>query len=297
MNAGPPVRREGPRRLVLGGRPQGRLEGGVGLEGARARRSSPLLIAQAWTPTEFDWRVATLGGKPLFIGKYRMASGHWQILAASRPGPGSATGRGRPAPTGAPRRGPPGLPGRRPDRRRALRRGHQGHAAGTGRDRGERQPQHRLGLRRRAEGDRVYREVIRHFVREVNRQPGKPAPTRLPRVRRRTSDPELAALRSPIGRAPAPPERPYRAYEVCGLELEYVVVDRDLNVMPKVEPFLAMLRGRPASDAVSRGGLLQRDLEPRARGEDGPAAPEPLRDGGLPLGLKYSCMRLSESSA
>ena len=27
---------------------------------------SPLIIAQAFTPTEFDWRVTTLGGKPLF---------------------------------------------------------------------------------------------------------------------------------------------------------------------------------------------------------------------------------------
>ena len=40
---------------------------------------SDLLIAQEFTPTEFDWRVGVLDGKPLYACKYHMAKGHWQI--------------------------------------------------------------------------------------------------------------------------------------------------------------------------------------------------------------------------
>lgn len=39
-----------------------------------------LLLAQKYAPTSFDWRVGVLGGKPLFVVKYQMARGHWQIL-------------------------------------------------------------------------------------------------------------------------------------------------------------------------------------------------------------------------
>lgn len=47
------------------------------LTGLLAR--SELVVAQAWTPTEFDWRVGVLDGRPLFACKYHMARGHWQI--------------------------------------------------------------------------------------------------------------------------------------------------------------------------------------------------------------------------
>ena len=39
-----------------------------------------LLLAQAFMPTAFDWRVGVLGGKPLFVCQYMMAKKHWQIL-------------------------------------------------------------------------------------------------------------------------------------------------------------------------------------------------------------------------
>src|SRR4029079_946562 len=39
-----------------------------------------LLLAQKFLPTEFDWRVGVLGGEPLFVCQYRMASGDWQIV-------------------------------------------------------------------------------------------------------------------------------------------------------------------------------------------------------------------------
>lgn len=39
-----------------------------------------LLLAQAFMPTTFDWRVGVIGGKPLFVCKYLMAKKHWQIV-------------------------------------------------------------------------------------------------------------------------------------------------------------------------------------------------------------------------
>lgn len=40
---------------------------------------SELIIAQEFTPTEFDWRIGVLDKKPLFACKYYMAKDHWQI--------------------------------------------------------------------------------------------------------------------------------------------------------------------------------------------------------------------------
>ncbi|MEZ4416682.1 MAG: RimK family protein [Gemmatimonadota bacterium] len=45
----------------------------------RMLSQSELIIAQAYTPTPFDWRVGVLNGEPLFACRYYMASGHWQI--------------------------------------------------------------------------------------------------------------------------------------------------------------------------------------------------------------------------
>jgi Glutathione synthase/Ribosomal protein S6 modification enzyme (glutaminyl transferase) len=41
---------------------------------------SDLIIAQEWLPTEFDWRVGILDRRPLFVAKYYMVPGHWQIV-------------------------------------------------------------------------------------------------------------------------------------------------------------------------------------------------------------------------
>lgn len=40
---------------------------------------SAILLAQEFTPTEFDWRIGILNGEPLFACKYFMAKNHWQI--------------------------------------------------------------------------------------------------------------------------------------------------------------------------------------------------------------------------
>jgi len=43
-------------------------------------QDTDLLLAQAFMPTSFDWRVGVLGGKPLFVCQYMMAKRHWQIV-------------------------------------------------------------------------------------------------------------------------------------------------------------------------------------------------------------------------
>jgi glutathione synthase/RimK-type ligase-like ATP-grasp enzyme len=41
---------------------------------------SELVIAQAWLPTTFDWRIGVFAGEALFACKYFMAPKHWQII-------------------------------------------------------------------------------------------------------------------------------------------------------------------------------------------------------------------------
>ncbi|MES1950137.1 RimK domain-containing protein [Salinisphaera sp. S4-8] len=47
---------------------------------ARLLDDSELALAQEFMPTEFDWRVGVLAGKPLYVCQYAMAGGHWQIV-------------------------------------------------------------------------------------------------------------------------------------------------------------------------------------------------------------------------
>ncbi len=41
---------------------------------------SELIVAQEYLPTEFDWRVGILDRRPLFVAKYFMVPGYWQII-------------------------------------------------------------------------------------------------------------------------------------------------------------------------------------------------------------------------
>lgn len=42
-------------------------------------KKSDLIIAQEFTPSEYDWRIGILDDKPIFACRYYMAKGHWQI--------------------------------------------------------------------------------------------------------------------------------------------------------------------------------------------------------------------------
>jgi glutathione synthase/RimK-type ligase-like ATP-grasp enzyme len=48
----------------------------------RLFKQSELVVAQAFLPSQFDWRIGVLAGKPLFAARYFMARGHWQIQKA-----------------------------------------------------------------------------------------------------------------------------------------------------------------------------------------------------------------------
>jgi glutathione synthase/RimK-type ligase-like ATP-grasp enzyme len=48
-------------------------------EAERFFKQSELLIAQEWLPSDFDWRVGVYDRRPLFVAKYFMAPGHWQV--------------------------------------------------------------------------------------------------------------------------------------------------------------------------------------------------------------------------
>jgi glutathione synthase/RimK-type ligase-like ATP-grasp enzyme len=44
--------------------------------------NSELVVAQEYAPSSFDWRIGVLDGKPLYVCKYHMARGHWQVQKA-----------------------------------------------------------------------------------------------------------------------------------------------------------------------------------------------------------------------
>ncbi|HEX6795333.1 MAG TPA: RimK family protein [Casimicrobiaceae bacterium] len=46
----------------------------------RLFEKSDLVIAQQWLPTAFDWRVGVYDRRPLYVCKYFMAPGHWQVV-------------------------------------------------------------------------------------------------------------------------------------------------------------------------------------------------------------------------
>jgi glutathione synthase/RimK-type ligase-like ATP-grasp enzyme len=52
---------------------------------------SELVVAQEWAPSAFDWRIGVLDKKPLWVCKYHMAPGHWQII--HKEGKGTQFGR------------------------------------------------------------------------------------------------------------------------------------------------------------------------------------------------------------
>jgi glutathione synthase/RimK-type ligase-like ATP-grasp enzyme len=42
-------------------------------------KESDLIIAQEYCPSDYDWRIGIIDGKPFYACKYYMAKGHWQI--------------------------------------------------------------------------------------------------------------------------------------------------------------------------------------------------------------------------
>lgn len=55
-------------------------------EARRMLKKSDLVIAQEFMPTDFDWRIGIIDGRPLFGCKYHMADKHWQIIGKDKKG-------------------------------------------------------------------------------------------------------------------------------------------------------------------------------------------------------------------
>lgn len=49
-------------------------------ETERLLEKSELVVAQEYIPTDFDWRVGIINREPLYVCRYYMARGHWQIM-------------------------------------------------------------------------------------------------------------------------------------------------------------------------------------------------------------------------
>jgi glutathione synthase/RimK-type ligase-like ATP-grasp enzyme len=71
---------------------------------AELLEESELVVAQEFAPSDFDWRVGVLDKKALFLCRYHMARGHWQIV--SRAGKTDRYGRVEAVPM---EEAPPGL--------------------------------------------------------------------------------------------------------------------------------------------------------------------------------------------
>lgn len=42
-------------------------------------KQSAIILAQAYVPTDYDWRIGVLNGRAIYACRYFMAKGHWQI--------------------------------------------------------------------------------------------------------------------------------------------------------------------------------------------------------------------------
>lgn len=204
-------------------------------------RRSPLIIAQEYLPTAFDWRITVLEGRLLFAARYYMARGHWQIRSED----GGAEDYGRVeavARAEAPRAVV----------ELALR---AAGLIGTGlygvdikeTSRGpvvieiNDNPNLDWGEEDAADGDAIYEDLVQYFLRRIEETAGDTA-----RGERGTEP------RPPRREAPA--VRPhYRPFEVAGVELEYAVVDRALEPVSRVADAFRVLAGRPTSDVELDG--------------------------------------------
>lgn len=212
-------------------------------------RKSPLIIAQEFLPTEYDWRVTVLGGSVLFAARYHMARGHWQIRAET------AAGKERYGRVEAVARDAAPAAVVELSLRAAaligdglygvdLKETPDGPVVIEIND----NPNLDVGYDDAADGAVIYQDVIEFFLKRIEQAPAREA------VPQRTDAEREAVLleraRKPIAAATSGPRdaRHFKPFEVAGMELEYPTVDRDLNVVSLVEPAFKILAGRGTSD-------------------------------------------------
>jgi glutathione synthase/RimK-type ligase-like ATP-grasp enzyme/gamma-glutamyl:cysteine ligase YbdK (ATP-grasp superfamily) len=215
---------------------------------------SPLLIAQEWLPTEFDWRITILDGRLLFAARYFMAQGHWQIRSAEggveRYGKVEAVRRAE---------APPAVV------EVALRAARLIGRSMYGVDLKETprgpvvievndNPNLDAGYEDTADGDVIYEEIIGVLLQRIEEVSGQPsaasggaAAARPPGGSPRRRQQPTSRRGRPAGVA-SRPATPYGLFEVAGLELEYATVNAELDVEALVEPAFRTVAGRGTSD-------------------------------------------------
>jgi glutathione synthase/RimK-type ligase-like ATP-grasp enzyme/gamma-glutamyl:cysteine ligase YbdK (ATP-grasp superfamily) len=209
-------------------------------------RRSPLIIAQEFLPTDYDWRITVLDGRLLFACRYHMARGHWQIRAEShgkeRYGRVEAVPReSAPAPVvelalRAARLIGDGLYGV------DLKETADGPVVIEIND----NPNLDVGYDDAADGAAIYEDLVEFFVRRIEQGSAEDGAGADGAEEARLL--ERARKPIPAGRAAGGGPKHYKPFEVAGMELEYPTVDRDLNVVSLVEPAFRVLAGRGTSD-------------------------------------------------
>jgi len=203
-------------------------------------RQSPLIIAQEFLPTDFDWRVTVLGGRPLFTARYFMARGHWQIRSDTDGN--EDYGRVEAVPRDAAPRAVVDLAVRAAS---LIGNGLYGvdikeTPSGPVVIEVNDNPNLDTGEDDAADGDSIFDDIIGFFVREVEERG---------RGTQNGGKPESRRERRPGGET----RRHYRPFEVAGMEVEYAVVDRDLEPVSLVEDAFREIAGRPTSDVELDG--------------------------------------------
>lgn len=191
-------------------------------------RRSPLLIAQEFLMTDFDWRITLLDGQSLFTARYFMAEGHWQIR--SKDGQMVSYGEVEAIPR---ERAPKAVIELAKRAASLIGKGLYGvdikeTPAGPVVIEVNDNPNIDRGYEDTADGDAIYRDILSYFVRKIEEHPTT-----------RREDRSRKSRRS---------RRHYRPFAVAGMELEYAVVDADLNVASRVEEAFRIIAGRPTSD-------------------------------------------------
>jgi glutathione synthase/RimK-type ligase-like ATP-grasp enzyme/gamma-glutamyl:cysteine ligase YbdK (ATP-grasp superfamily) len=210
-------------------------------------RRSPLIIAQEFLPTDYDWRITVLDGRLLFACRYHMARGHWQIRAESSAGK-ERYGRVEAVPRQA---APEAVVQAALRAARLIGDGLYGvdlkeTAEGPVVIEVNDNPNLDVGYDDAADGAAIYEDLVEFFVRRIEQGTGEDAPAAEETAETRL----LERARKPIvaGSAARGDHRHYKPFEVAGMELEYPTVDRDLNVVSLVEPAFRVLAGRGTSD-------------------------------------------------
>jgi glutathione synthase/RimK-type ligase-like ATP-grasp enzyme/gamma-glutamyl:cysteine ligase YbdK (ATP-grasp superfamily) len=211
-------------------------------------RRSPLIIAQEFLPTDYDWRITVLDGRILFACRYHMARGHWQIRTETAGGK-ERYGRVEAVPRDA---APRAVVETALRAARLIGDGLYGvdlkeTADGPVVIEINDNPNLDVGYDDAADGAAIYEDVVDFFVRRIEQGPEDAGGSAHAEADAGAELLERVRRPIPVGRGGGD-ARHYKPFEVAGMELEYPTVDRDLNVVSLVEPAFRILAGRGTSD-------------------------------------------------